>query len=70
MLQFTLLLILSIIVVGIITIFILRVDSLSLIYFSIFISILVILTHKPNIFRLLNRDENKMKINLKKSKNN
>ena len=54
----------------IITIFILRVESLSLIYFSIFISILVILTHKPNIFRLLNRDENKMKINLKKSKNN
>ena len=54
----------------IITIFILRVESLSLIYFSIFISILVILTHKPNIFRLLNKDENKMKINLKKSKNN
>ncbi len=54
----------------IITIFILRVESLSLIYFSIFISILVLLTHKPNIFRLLNKDENKMKINLKKSKNN
>ena len=54
----------------IITIFILRVESLSLIYFSIFISILVILTHKPNIFRLLNKDENKMKINIKKSKNN
>ena len=54
----------------IITIFILRVESLSLIYFSIFISILVIQPHKPNIFRLLNKDENKMKINLKKSKNN
>ena len=53
----------------IITIFILRIESLSLIYFSIFISILVILTHKPNIYRLLNKDENKMKIKLKKSKN-
>jgi glycerol-3-phosphate acyltransferase PlsY len=50
----------------IITIFILRIESLSLIYFSIFISILVILTHKPNIYRLLNKDENKMKIKLKK----
>ena len=53
----------------IITVFILRIESLSLIYFSIFISILVILTHKPNIYRLLNKDENKMKIKLKKSKN-
>ena len=53
----------------IITVFILRIESLSLIYFSIFISILVILTHKSNIYRLLNKDENKMKIKLKKSKN-
>ena len=53
----------------IITVFVLRIESLSLIYFSIFISILVILTHKPNIYRLLNKDENKMKIKLKKSKN-
>ena len=50
----------------IITIFIIRVESISVVYFSIFISILVILTHKPNIYRLLNKDENKMKIKLKK----
>ena len=52
----------------IITIFIIRVESISVVYFSIFISILVILTHKPNIYRLLNKDENKMKIKLKKIK--
>ena len=51
----------------IITIFIIRVESISVVYFSIFISILVILTHKPNIYRLLNKNENKMKINLKKN---
>lgn len=51
----------------IITIFIIRFESISVIYFSIFISILVILTHKPNIYRLLNKDENKMKIKLKKN---
>ena len=51
----------------IITIFIVRVESISVVYFSIFISILVILTHKPNIYRLLNKDENKMKIKLKKN---
>ena len=32
---------------------------------SLVISILVILTHKPNIYRLLNKDENKMKLKLK-----
>ena len=53
----------------IITIFIIRIESISVIYFSIFISILVILTHKPNIYRLLNKDENKMKIKLKKNSN-
>ena len=52
----------------VITIFIIRVESISVVYFSIFISILVILTHKPNIYRLLNKDENKMKIKLKKIK--
>ena len=52
----------------IITIFIIRVESISVIYFSIFISVLVILTHKPNIYRLLNKDENKIKIKLKKNK--
>ena len=51
----------------IITIFIIRVESISVVYFSFFISILVILTHKPNIYRLLNKDENKMKIKLKKN---
>ena len=51
----------------IITIFIIRVESISVVYFSIFISILVILTHKPNIYRLLNKDENKMRIKLKKN---
>ena len=51
----------------IITIFIIRVESISVVYFSIFISILVTLTHKPNIYRLLNKDENKMKIKLKKN---
>ncbi len=51
----------------IITIFIIRIESISVVYFSIFISILVILTHKPNIYRLLNKDENKMKIKLKKN---
>ena len=54
----------------IITIFIIRVESISVIYFSIFISVLVILTHKPNIYRLLNKDENKMKIKLKKINKN
>ena len=53
----------------VITIFIIRVESISVVYFSIFISILVILTHKPNIYRLLNKDENKMKIKLKKNLN-
>ena len=52
----------------VITIFIIRVESISVIYFSIFISVLVILTHKPNIYRLLNKDENKIKIKLKKNK--
>ena len=54
----------------IITIFIIRVESISVIYFSIFISVLVILTHKPNIYRLLNKDENKIKIKLKKINKN
>ena len=50
------------------TIFVLKSDSPSLIYFSIFISILVILTHKKNIERLLSGSENKMSIKLKKNK--
>ncbi len=51
------------------TIFVLKSNSPSLIYFSISISILVILTHKKNIERLLAGTENKMSIKLKKSKN-
>jgi len=50
------------------TIFVLKSESPSLIYFSIFISILVIVTHKKNIERLLSGSENKMSIKLKKNK--
>lgn len=50
------------------TIFVLKSESPSLIYFSIFISILVIVTHKKNIERLLSGSENKMSIKLKKKK--
>jgi glycerol-3-phosphate acyltransferase PlsY len=39
-------------------------------YFSIFISILVLFTHKPNIYRLLSKNENKMNIKLKKNTGN
>ncbi len=53
----------------VITIFIIKAESPALIYFSIFISILVITTHKKNILRLLDREENKMAIKLKKNKN-
>ena len=49
------------------TIFVLKSESPSLIYFSIFISILVIVTHKKNIERLLSGSENKMSIKLKKN---
>jgi len=54
----------------IITILIIRVESISLMYFSIFISILVLFTHKPNIYRLLSKNENKMNIKLKKDSTN
>lgn len=47
-----------------ITIFVFNAESVSLIYFSIVISILVILTHRKNIERLLRREENKMPIHL------
>lgn len=50
------------------TIFVLKSESPSLIYFSIFISILVIVTHKKNIERLLSGSENKMSVKLKKNK--
>ena len=51
------------------TIFVLKSNSPSLIYFSISISILVIITHKKNIERLLIGSENKMSIKPKKAKN-
>ena len=51
------------------TIFVLKSNSPSLIYFSISISILVIITHKKNIERLLTGTESKMSIKLKKTKN-
>jgi len=44
----------------IITIYVFKSDSPTLIYFSILISMLVISTHKKNIERLLNGNENKM----------
>tara|TARA_B100001093_G_C26810653_1_gene1007448 strand:- start:724 stop:1383 length:660 start_codon:yes stop_codon:yes gene_type:complete len=52
----------------VITIFIVKAESPALIYFSIFIAILVIVTHKKNIFRLLQKEENKMAIKLRKNK--
>ena len=54
----------------VITIFVLRIESISLICFSIFISILVLFTHKPNIYRLLSKNENKMNIKIKKNPTN
>ena len=53
----------------VITIFIVKAESPALIYFSIFISILVITTHKKNIVRLLERQENKMAIKIRRNKN-
>ena len=47
-----------------ITIYIFKALSLSLIYFSIVISLLVILTHRKNIYRLLKKEESKMPLNL------
>jgi len=51
----------------IITIYINKADTPSLIFFSIFISLLVIITHKKNIDRLLNKQENKMILSFKKN---
>ena len=42
-----------------------KAETTSLIYFSIVISCLVILTHKKNIERLLKNEEGKMPLNLK-----
>ena len=45
-------------------IYVFKTDTISLIYFSILISCLVILTHKKNIERLLKNEEGKMPLNL------
>jgi glycerol-3-phosphate acyltransferase PlsY len=47
------------------TIFVFKAQTPSLIYFSIVISIMVILTHRKNIERLLKKEENKMPLNIK-----
>ena len=52
----------------VITIFIIKAESPALIYFSIFIAILVITTHKKNITRLLSHQESKMPIKIRKNK--
>ena len=54
----------------VITIFVLRIEFISFICFSIFISILLLFTHKPNIYRLLSKNENKMNIKIKKNPTN
>lgn len=51
-----------------ITIFVFKAQSPSLIYFSIVLSIMVILTHRKNIERLLKREENKMPFKLKEKR--
>ena len=47
------------------TIYIFKEQSISLIYFSIVISMLVIITHRKNISRLLKQEESKMPLNLR-----
>jgi len=47
------------------TIYIFKAQSPSLIYFSIVISMLVIITHRKNISRLLKQEEGKMPLNLR-----
>jgi len=47
------------------TIYIFKAQSISLIYFSIVISMLVIITHRKNISRLLKQEESKMPLNLR-----
>ena len=47
------------------TIYVFKAETPSLIFFSIVISSLVILTHKKNIERLLKNEESKMPLNLR-----
>ena len=51
-----------------ITVFVFKTQSISLIIFSIAISIMVVLTHKKNIERLLKKQESKMPLNLRSKK--
>lgn len=50
----------------IVTIFIFKTESTSLIYFSIALALLVVIRHRKNIERLLNNEEGKMPFNLNK----
>ncbi len=47
------------------TIYVFKAESPSLIFFSIVISLMVILTHRKNIERLLKKEESKMPLNLR-----
>ena len=49
-----------------VTIFVFKTESNSLIYFSIALAILVVVRHRKNIERLLKKEEGKMPFNLKK----
>jgi glycerol-3-phosphate acyltransferase PlsY len=49
----------------IVTVFVLKVESTSLIYFSIALAVLVVVRHRKNIERLLNNEEGKMPFNVK-----
>lgn len=48
-----------------VAIFIFKITTLSFVVFSILMAIVVLFTHRKNIERLLNREENKMKFNNK-----
>ena len=52
----------SAIAFGILVLFVYQIDNISMIIFSILAPMLVILTHKKNIQRLLNNEESKVKL--------
>ncbi|MFB6306901.1 MAG: glycerol-3-phosphate acyltransferase, partial [Flavobacteriales bacterium] len=49
--------------------FVFQPPTSSLIYFSIACAALILLTHQKNIERLLNKEENKIRLNTKKNEN-
>ncbi len=51
-----------------VTVFVFKTQSVSLIIFSIAISIMVVLTHRKNIERLLKREESKMPLHFRSKK--